>query len=293
MIDTSMDSLPRITVVTPSYNQAQFLEETILSVLGQNYPNLEYMVLDGESTDDSANIIRKYEKHLAYWVSAKDGGQSVAINTGFARATGDILCWLNSDDTYLPGTLKYVASVLKAGEPQILFGNCFHYVDGQAAAWGSNVCAAHESKDLAIVDYIIQPSSFWTRETWVRTGVLDESLTYAFDWEWFIRAKKRGVLFKPCNRYLSVYRIHQNHKTSTGGSVRLSELAAVYRRYAGPEYEELFHLCRHSKPRIRLLQKWLHRFRFGRLESLFLRLFFPRLFGRFPAHEVFNVLDMG
>jgi glycosyltransferase involved in cell wall biosynthesis len=293
MIDTSMDSLPRITVVTPSYNQAQFLEETILSVLGQNYPNLEYMVLDGGSTDGSANIIRKYEKHLEYWVSAKDGGQSVAINTGFARATGDILCWLNSDDTYLPGTLKHVASVLKAGEPQILFGNCFHYVEGQAAAWGTDVVRKSEEYDLRLFDYVQQPSTFWTREAWLRTGLLDTSLTYAFDWEWFIRAKKRGVLFKPCNRYLSVYRFHKDHKTATGGSVRLNELAVVYRRHAGHEYEELFYLCRHSKPQIRLLLKWVRRFRFGRHESLFLRVFFPRLFGRFPAHEVFNVLDMG
>jgi glycosyltransferase involved in cell wall biosynthesis len=97
---------PKITIVTPSYNQGQYLEDTIASVLGQNYPNLEYMVLDGGSSDNSLEIIKKYENHLAFWVSERDGGQSAAINRGFGAATGDILAWLNSDDMYLPRVLQ-------------------------------------------------------------------------------------------------------------------------------------------------------------------------------------------
>ena len=104
-----MTVLPRITVVTPSFNQAPFLEQTILSVLGQCYPNLEYIVMDGGSTDGSREIIERYAPQLAYWQSQPDGGQAAAINAGFARATGEILCWLNSDDYFLPGALHRIA----------------------------------------------------------------------------------------------------------------------------------------------------------------------------------------
>ena len=121
--------LPRITVVTPSFNQAAFLETTIRSVLGQCYPNLEYLVMDGGSSDGSVEIIRRFESDLAHWVSARDGGQAAAINAAFARATGDILCWLNSDDFFLPGTLHRVAQWLGkgGGGPELVYGACLFF----------------------------------------------------------------------------------------------------------------------------------------------------------------------
>ena len=104
-------SYPKISIVTPSYNQTQFLERTILSVLNQNYPNLEYIIIDGGSTDESVEIIKKYEKYLYYWVSEKDKGQSAAINKGFRKSKGEILAWQNSDDIYFPGVFKYIAKL--------------------------------------------------------------------------------------------------------------------------------------------------------------------------------------
>src|SRR5204863_8863247 len=138
----------KITIVTPSYNQGRCLEQTILSVIGQQYPNLEYIIMDGGSTDESVEIIKKYERHLAHWESEKDRGQAHAINKGFALATGTIFGWVNSDDFYLPGTLPFVADQLNPRKPEFLFGNCLHFVDGGQRAYGSDVRGEHAQRDL-------------------------------------------------------------------------------------------------------------------------------------------------
>src|SRR5450759_2806690 len=112
----------KISVITPSYNQGQFLEETILSVINQNYPNLEYFIIDGGSTDNSIEIIKKYEKHLTYWVSEKDNGQAHAINKGFKKATGDIVCWINSDDLLIQGAINTISNYFSRN-PDVQFIN--------------------------------------------------------------------------------------------------------------------------------------------------------------------------
>jgi glycosyltransferase involved in cell wall biosynthesis len=284
-------SLPKITVVTPSLNQGRFLEDTILSVLGQQYPNLEYIILDGGSNDESVGIISKYQQHLAYWVSEKDDGQAAAINQGFARASGDILCWLNSDDMYLPGTLLHVAARLDPAKSELLFGNCLHFIEGTSITYGSNVRYSHAQTDLMLTDYVIQPSTFWTRKVWQQTGLLDESLDFGFDWEWVLRARKSGVTFLPEDRYLSVYRIHKDHKSGTGGEQRRKELAVIYGRYAGARFERLYSRCCATKS-LAAVRKWIHRARLTRIESRFLKVAFPRLFRGFKRNEVRDVITM-
>ena len=227
-------SFPRISVVTPSFNQATFLETTILSVLGQNYPNLEYLIMDGGSTDGSVEVIRRYESALAFWISEKDGGQAAAVNAAFARATGDILCWLNSDDFFLPGTLQRVAQRLgqSGGGPELVYGACLFFSDE-----GRNAKVvrppSHDPAVLRQTAYIIQPSSFWTRRLWEQTGPLDETLSYAFDWDWFLRATTHGA-FALCPEILSAYRHHAAHKSGSGGAKRREEILAVVRRHGTP-----------------------------------------------------------
>lgn len=281
----------KITIVTPSYNQGRFLEQTILSVIGQQYPNLEYIVMDGGSTDNSVEIIKKYESHLAHWESKKDRGQAHALNKGFALATGSILGWLNSDDFYLPGTLSFVAGQLDVRKPELLFGNCLHFVEDQQRAYGSDVCSEHERRDLLLADYIIQPSSFWTRELWLKAGALDESLHFGFDWEWFIRAMKAGVNFRPVDRYLSAYRIHGEHKTAVGGDKRRVELASVYGRHVGANYEQMFLRCR-ARPAIAWSRKWLSLLRLTRFEPVLLKAAFPFLFRGFRQSEIRDMMTM-
>ncbi|MEM6265761.1 MAG: glycosyltransferase family 2 protein [Bacteroidota bacterium] len=224
-------TLPKISIVTPSYNQAQFIEDTMQSVLGQRYPNLEYIVMDGGSNDGSADLIQRCEDQLAHWQSAKDDGQAAAINEGFALATGDILAWLNSDDMYMPGALKHIAALLDVSKPQIAFGNCIHIHHEKHTAWGSKVPQRHATLDLRAYDYLIQPSCFWTRKAWETTGQLNTDLNFSFDWDWFLRAQQKQVTFIPTPEYLSCYRIHSEHKTGTGGHKRIEELTHILQTY--------------------------------------------------------------
>ena len=120
---------PKITIVTPSFNQSKFLERTIISVLNQNYPNMEYIIIDGGSTDGSVDIIKKYEKYLTFWCSEKDKGQSDAINKGFEHGTGEIYAYLNSDDLFLPGTLQYIAEAFKSNKNYDLIYGSIYIID--------------------------------------------------------------------------------------------------------------------------------------------------------------------
>jgi glycosyltransferase involved in cell wall biosynthesis len=226
---------PLISIVTPSFNQGRYLGETLDSILGQAYPSLEYIVMDGGSADESVDVIRAREERLAFWRSQPDHGQAAAINEGFARARGVILGWLNSDDLHMNGTLRTVANLL-AGcvqEAVVVYGSCELFRD-DGSLIERRSAVPFDSNRLQITDFLDQPSVFFTRAAWERVGPLDESLHYAFDWEWFLRAAK-VCRFIQCDQVLSRYRIHSQHKTGTGGLRRWEEMSEVVRRHSPEE----------------------------------------------------------
>ena len=180
---------PKISIVTPSFNQAQFLEETILSVITQNYPNLEYVIIDGGSTDGSVGIIKKYEKHLTYWVSEQDNGHGDALNKGFAKSTGEIMAWINSDDKYYPYTFTTVAEIFDK------FGD-IHWIQGKNS-WIEKSGRLQDVRFslINIYSYLLndykwiqQESVFWRRSLWERSGAfINDGLDLMVDGELWSR----------------------------------------------------------------------------------------------------------
>jgi glycosyltransferase involved in cell wall biosynthesis len=193
---------PKISIVTPNYNGGQFLEETILSVIGQNYPNLEYIIIDGGSTDNSVEIIKKYEKHLAYWVSEKDKGQSDAINKGFTKATGKIVTWLNSDDFFLPNTLHKVATYWQNKTFDFLIGNV-KIVDSNSESKGiaKSKVVLYKNYYLPSSSVILQPASFFSKKVLDVCNGLDASYHYVMDVDFWIRASLQGFSLHSARLY--------------------------------------------------------------------------------------------
>lgn len=186
-----MTEFPKISIVTPSYNQAKFLEETIQSVLNQNYPNLEYIIIDGGSTDGSVDIIHKYEKHLHYWVSERDNGQANAINKGFAMCTGNILNWINSDDRLLLGTLNQAAELYNSHPNAGAWVGSCNLVDVEGKVLQTIKPKGLGSKDTLAgwgnTGHFFQPSCFIARKAWERFGPLDERLYCCFDLDFYLK----------------------------------------------------------------------------------------------------------
>ncbi len=226
-------NLPKVTVVTPSFNQARYLEETILSVLNQNYPNLEYFVIDGGSTDGSLEIIQKYADRLAGWVSEKDRGQTEAINKGFARATGDILAWLNSDDTYQPGAIAEAAAFLQTHpEAGMVYGDA-HYIDEKSRVIGNFPAAQTDYHKLRQgYVHIPQQSSFWRAELWREVGPLDPSFFFAMDYDLWVRlAKIAPLVYLP--KMWANFRLHADAKTISADDRCWPEMLRVHYRDGG------------------------------------------------------------
>ncbi|MGI9145089.1 MAG: glycosyltransferase family 2 protein [Chloroflexota bacterium] len=227
----------RISIVTPSFNQADFLEKTIRSVLLQGYPDLEYIVVDGGSTDGSVEIIRKYERHLAYWVSETDAGQSHAINKGFSRATGDIFAWLNSDDFYAPGVLSRVAAEF-AARPEIglVYGDCLFLDEGDGSTRLRPARQMGFDRLLVGDNPIWQPSTFFRRSVFEEAGGVDESLHLALDYDLWLRSTKSTQFLLLGGPPLSVVHDHPRTKSRRHSSEFIREiLRAVENFYNTPD----------------------------------------------------------
>ena len=222
---------PLISIVTPNLNQGRFLEATLRSVLDQNYPNLEYVVQDGCSTDESLAILSRYAPRLSDWKSERDQGQADAVNRGMQRTTGEILAYLNSDDLLLPGSLSYVSRYF-VGHPEvdIVYGHRV-LIDERGDEIGRWVLPPHDDAVIPLADYIPQETMFWRRSAWEQVGSrLDDTFQFAMDWELILRLRAAGLRFVRLPRFLGAFRISDSQKTQ-------SLLATVGRR----EMDE----CRH------------------------------------------------
>ncbi|MEQ1945799.1 MAG: glycosyltransferase family 2 protein [Bryobacteraceae bacterium] len=239
--------LPRITVVTPSFEQARFLERTIVSVLEQGYPNLEYIIIDGASTDGSVAIIQKYAESLAHWVSEPDRGQAHAILKGFARATGEILCWLNSDDVFLPGALLEAGRYF-AEHPQVEAVNGGAYVMDETGrpkldgfwTYSLGVAASYSRFRWYGQDGVFQQSTLWRRSAYEAVGGINESLFFIMDKELFTRLAQRRR-FARIPRLLAAFRVHPECKTVKHEARRLKEEAWFGTQYRAGLQARLLH----------------------------------------------------
>jgi len=213
---------PLVSIVTPSYNQAQFLEETIQSVLDQDYEPIEYVVVDDGSTDGSVEIVERYADRLAWWTAQENRGQVPAVNRGFRHATGEYMAYLNSDDTLLPGAVSRMTGELESDPGLLLVYGDARYTDESSQVTGYlpsrefDVATMVRSAD----NHVVQPSTMWRREAWERFGPFDERGWYFFDFEFFLQFPPERVRRIP--EPLSTYRIHAEAKSTGAFATRLA-----------------------------------------------------------------------
>ena len=206
---------PKLTIITPSYNQAAFIERTLASVLDQGYENLEYLVVDGGSTDGSVDVIRRYEDRLAWWVSERDEGQTDALNKGLARATGDVVAYINSDDYYLPGAFDVAIDALEGSDALWVAGAArFVDADGQPTeVWRPRQPVRNRIWWILGPWGVPQAATFWRREAFERYGYFRRDMHYVFDTEFGLRLALAGELPLTLDRELAVRVVHPEAKS--------------------------------------------------------------------------------
>jgi glycosyltransferase involved in cell wall biosynthesis len=213
-------SRPRVSIVTPSYNQARWLGETIESVLAQDYPHIEHLVVDGGSTDGSVDLLRSNAERIAWWTNEPGLGQAAALNLGFARATGTLLTWLNSDDTLLPGAISRLVEEFERDPGLALVYGDAVYTDEESNRTGDlparpwNVPRMLRAFDC----HVVQPASMFTRHAWEHAGPLREDCSWFFDFEFFLKLARAGDV-KQIHERLATYRLHPTSK-SVGDPLR-------------------------------------------------------------------------
>ena len=226
-------TLPKVSIITPSFNQGRFLEDSIRSVLEQDYPNIEYIVVDGGSKDESIEIIKKYQNHFAWWVSEKDKGHADALNKGFSHATGEILAWLNSDDIYFPSAVSEAVSVL-ISRPQVgmVYGDA-NLIDDSGVTVGQFASKQTSySQMLRGSVHISQATTFFRAGLWRQVGPLDLSLFFSFDYDLWVKfAKVSQILYVP--KLWAKFRIHAEGKTIINDDRCYPDMLRVLEREGG------------------------------------------------------------
>jgi glycosyltransferase involved in cell wall biosynthesis len=228
-----LDNLPKITVVTPSFNQAKYLQQTIKSVLAQGYPNLEWLVVDGGSKDDSVDVIKQYQQHFAWWVSEKDKGHPDALNKGYSRATGEIFCFVNSDDLLEPGALRYVGRTFRDKPQTNWVVGWAKYFDNANDEWVYGPQPTDRPIDFFLHNPIPQISSFWRTSAFKTAGPFRLKYPWAFDYDYWMRLRFISQ-WKPVQvrRCLGAFRLHMESKTCSAPQTYGPENAALREEYA-------------------------------------------------------------
>ena len=229
---------PRLSVIVPCFNQGHFLATALKSIFSQNYPDLEVIVADGGSTDNSIEVIKSYEQQIALWKSEPDGGQSAAINWGVSHSTGEIVCWLNSDDYFLNRALLHVASAaIRHPDCGLYIGNGLR-LDVRTDSLRP-YCPHPLSFNRHVLRfgglYIHQPSMFFRRKTWMDVGGLDVTLNYCMDWDVVLRISSSSKVLL-INEFLAVTREYGGTKTTSGGLERVLEVARMTKKHTGQEF---------------------------------------------------------